>query len=59
VDSLRAPDRLRRRLGEAQTANLSFLHQLGHRADRLLDRRLQVDAVLVVEIDRLHSEPLQ
>ena len=33
--------------------------QLGHRADRLLDRRLRVDAVLVVEIDVLHPEALQ
>ena len=33
--------------------------ELGHRADRLLDRRLRVDAVLVVEVDRVDAEPLQ
>jgi hypothetical protein len=40
-------------------AHFPLLHELCHRADRLLDRRLQVDAVLVVEIDRLDAEPLQ
>ena len=35
------------------------LHQLGHRADRVLDRRVGIDAVLVVEVDRLDAEPLQ
>ena len=56
VDGVGAPDRRRRRLGEAEVAHLPLLHELRHRADRLLDRRLQVDPVLVVEVDRLDSE---
>ena len=46
-----AADRLRRRLGEAEVAHLALLDQLGHRADRLLDRHLGIDPVLVVEVD--------
>ena len=34
-------------------------HQLGQRADGLLDRRVRVDAVLVVEVDVVGAEPLQ
>ncbi len=35
-----APDRLGRGLGEADVADLALLHQLGHAADRLLDRHV-------------------
>src|SRR5205823_2167518 len=31
----------------------------GHRADRLLDRRLWVDAMLVVDVDAIGAEPLE
>jgi hypothetical protein len=40
-------------------ANLACLDQLGKRADRLLDRRLGVDAVLVVEVDVVGAEAPQ
>ena len=33
--------------------------ELRHRADRLLDRHAEVDAVLVVEVDVVDAEPLQ
>jgi hypothetical protein len=56
---VRAPDRLGRSLRQAQVANLALIDQLRHRADGLLDRDLRVDAVLVVEVDRLDSEPLE
>ena len=48
-----------RGLGQAEVAHLALLHQLGHGAHRLLDRRVGVDAVLVVEVDHLDAEPLQ
>ena len=58
MDGLRAANRVRRGLGEPEVAHLALLDELGHRADGLLDRRRQVDAVLVVEVDRLDAEPL-
>ena len=51
--------RRRRRLGEAEVAHLALAHELGHGADRLLDRHRRVDAVLVVEVDVVDAEPLQ
>ena len=58
MDGVRAANRVRGRLGEPEVAHLPLLDELGHRADGLLDRRLEVDAVLVVEVDRLDAEPL-
>ena len=59
VHGVGAADRLRRRLGEPEVADLAGLDQLGHRADGLLDRHGLVDAVLVVEVDVVDAEPLQ
>ena len=59
VDGVRAADRRGRGLGQAEVAHLAGRHQLGHRADGLLDRHLGVDAVLVVEVDVVDAEPLQ
>ncbi len=38
-------------------ADLALGDELGHRADRVLDRRARVDTVLVVEVDALDSQP--
>ena len=38
---------------------LPSLHQLGERADGVLDRRVRVDAVLVVQVDVVGAEPPQ
>jgi alcohol dehydrogenase class IV len=54
-----AADRLRRGLRQAEVADLALLHELGHRAHRLLDRHGLVDAVLVVEVDLVHAEALE
>ena len=59
MDGVRAANRVRSGLGEPEVAHLALLHELGHCADRLLDRRLEVDAVLVVEVDRVDAEALQ
>jgi hypothetical protein len=40
-------------------AHLAGADQVGHRTDRVLDRRLRVHAVLVEEVDRLDTEALQ
>jgi hypothetical protein len=48
MDGVRAADRLGRGLRQAQVAHLAGRHQLPHRPDRLLDRHVGVDAVLVV-----------
>ena len=59
VHGVRAADRLGAGLGEADVADLALLHQFGHRADGLLDRRVGVDAVLVVEVDVVDAQALQ
>ena len=56
---VRAPYRRRRCLGQPEMPRLALLHQLRHRADRVLDRHRRIDAVLVVEVDHLDAQPLQ
>ncbi|MNR10705.1 hypothetical protein D3C85_1269690 [compost metagenome] len=52
-------DRGRRRFRQAEEAHLALLHQFGHRPDRLLDRRIGVDAVLIIEVDVIDAEAAQ
>src|SRR5690606_36429466 len=59
VHRVRAADRGRRRFGQAEVAYLAFTHEIGHCADRVLDRRLRVDAMLIIEIDHVHAEAFQ
>src|SRR5881398_2239538 len=59
VHRARAPERLGPRFREAEPAHLPRAHQVGHRAHRVLDRRVRIHAVLVVEVDRLEAEALQ
>src|SRR5687768_14228810 len=54
-----APDRADRRLGEAEVAHFSLAHELGHRADSVLDRSARIDAMLIVEVDGVDAEPLE
>src|SRR6267154_1078622 len=49
---------LRRSFRQSEVAHLSCVHQLRHRADRLFDRHPRIDAMQIVEIDVLHSQPL-
>ena len=44
---------------QADVADLAFLDQLRHGANRFLDRSIRIDAVLVVEVDVLDAQPLQ
>src|SRR5262249_26018491 len=57
MDGVRAANRLGRRLTEADVTDLALVDQLRQRADRLLDRHVGIDAVLVVEVDILRAEP--
>ena len=54
-----ATDRLRRRFAQAEKADLPLFFQSRHRADRILDRRIGVDPVLVIEVDRLDPQSLE
>src|SRR5260370_36997136 len=46
----------RARLGKAEIADLTLADQICHRANRLLDRHVLVDAMLIIEIDMIHAE---
>src|SRR6185312_3509630 len=59
VDLVRLADRLGRRFGKAEEADLPLLFQARHFAHRVLDRHLDIDAVLVIEVDRLDVQPLE
>src|SRR3954465_14141281 len=45
--------------GESDVAHLARAHELGHRADGVLDRSISVDPVLVVEIDGVDTQSLE
>ncbi len=54
-----AADGLRPGLAEPQIAYLAGLDQPRHGADRLLDRHVRIDAVLVVQVDMVGAKALQ
>ena len=56
---MRPPDRFRRGFGEAEVADLSLVLEARHFPDRIFDRNIGIDAVLIIEIDRLDPEPLE
>ena len=55
----RLGDPLRRPLAEADVAGLPFPHDLGERLHRLLERRVVVVAMALVEVDVICLQPLQ
>ena len=54
-----AADRGGAGLGQADVADLALGDQLGQRADGVLDGRVRVDPVLVVQVDVVGAEPLE
>ena len=54
-----AAQRARAGLGEPDRARLAGLHEVGERADAVLDRHVRIDAVELVEIDVRDAESLQ
>src|SRR3954468_23456781 len=59
MDGMGAADRGGTGLGQAKKAHLALLHELRHGADRILNRRVRVDPVLIVKIDAIDLEPAQ
>ena len=45
--------------GEAEEAHLPGDNEVAHRANGVFDGHLGINAVLVVEVDHVHAEPLQ
>src|SRR5215207_1465090 len=56
---LGSPDCLWAGLRQAEAAHFSRLHEVAHRTHRVLDGRVRVDPVLVVEVDHLDPEPFE
>ncbi len=59
MDFHRTAQGLRRGLGKPDVADFAFPYKLCHRPDSFFDRRSGIDAMLIVQIDRLHPQPLQ
>ena len=59
VHSVGAADGCGAGLGQADEADLALSDQLGQGADGVLDGRVRVDPVLVVQVDVVGAEPLQ
>src|SRR6202034_1034401 len=59
VNGGRAPYGLGLGFGQSEMADFSLAHEIGQGADGVLDRRLRIDPMLVIEVDRLDSEPLE
>src|SRR5689334_22297789 len=49
----------RRSLGQAKVTDLAGLHKFSHGTDSLLNRRLEIDSVLIIQIDRINAQALQ
>src|SRR5271157_1054479 len=59
MNRVRAAERGRRCFGQSEISHLAFTHELRHGANRFLDGRFRIDAVLVIKIDQFNAEPLQ
>jgi hypothetical protein len=59
VHSVGAADGVDPRFGESDVADLALRDEFCERPDRLFDRRVRVDAMLVVEVDVVGAEPLE
>ena len=56
---MRAADRSRRRLGQAEVPDLALLDQVPDRARDVFDRHVRVHAVLIEQVDRIDAQPFQ
>src|SRR5947209_7824898 len=59
MDCMSAPDRRRAGLANAERAHLAGPHQLGHGAERVLDRYVGIDPVNEIEIDDFGLQTLE
>ena len=53
---VRAPDALRSSLREPQESDFAVAHEIGHRANGVLDGHGRIDPVQIVQVDGLDSE---
>src|SRR5262245_8741330 len=56
---MRAFQRRGRNLAQTEVTRLAFFDKFRHRADRILNRNLRVDAVQVVKVDSLDAESFE
>ena len=56
---MRLAQPLRARLAQPDKPHLAALDEPAHLADRVLDRHVGIDAVLVIQVDHFEAEPLQ
>jgi hypothetical protein len=56
---VRAADGVHSGLGQSEVTDLARAYQLGHRADGVLDRRVRVDPMLVVQVDVVSAQARQ
>ena len=54
-----AAHRLRGGFRKAEPSHLARAHQVGHRSHRVLNGRVGIDAMLVVEVDHVHLQALE
>jgi hypothetical protein len=59
MDRVRPPKRGWRDFGEPQISHLAESHQVAHRADGLLNRHGGVDAMQVIEVNNIDTEPAE
>src|SRR5437868_15525145 len=59
MDTAGSADRFRRSFRQSEVTHFAGLHQLRHGANRIFNWCFSIDAVLVVEVDHLDSQPLQ
>src|SRR4051794_2219815 len=59
LNGMSPADRLRAGLRQAEVLDLSLADEVSDRSDHVLNRHIRVDAVLVIEVDRLHPQALQ
>ncbi|MNU92443.1 hypothetical protein D3C71_823590 [compost metagenome] len=59
VNGVRLAKGRRTRLRKAERLHLAFPHQIGHCADRLFNCHVRIDAVLVIEVDDIDTQPFQ
>ena len=59
MHGVRAPNGGGRSFRQPEVAHLAGLDEIGHRADGVLDRHREIDAVLVVKIDGVNLQSLE
>src|SRR5437773_10848701 len=59
MNGVRAPDRVRSSFRKTEEAHFAFLNEFRHLANGLFNWCVWIDAMLVVEINHIHTQPAQ